>query len=126
MLSNIVLSEEIIMSCKYNYEYTYVFKYSKPIVGKKKVYQRHNHEWVEYCTKRYFQHSIWADGEWFDDNGKFRLFDIKHSFNDTTSFCEYKDAYKNKILEYKDTLDFLLLSFSYSPDADPIKCKKLN
>ena len=126
MLSNIVLSEEIIMSCEDDYD-TYTFKYSNPIVGKKKVYERLNHEWIEYCTKRYFQHSIWKDHGWFDDNGKIRLFDIKHYFNDTTSFCEYKEKDENKnIYEYKDTLDFLLLSYSYDPDEGPMKCKKIN
>lgn len=125
MLSNIVLSE-IIMSCDIGAGDIYTFKYSNPIVGKKKVYERLNHEWVEYCTKRHFQHSIWGDDDWLDDNGKFRLFDIKHSFNDTTFFCEYKEATKNKIYEYKDTMDFLLLTFSENPDEDPYKCKKIN
>ena len=126
MLSNIVLSEEIIMSCDDGFGDFYTYKYSNPIVGKKKVYERLNHEWVEYCTKRYFQHSIWEDDPWLDDNGKLRVFDFKHSFNDKTFFCEYKEAYKNKINEYKDTFDFLLLTYNGNPDVDPIKCKKIN
>ena len=124
MLSNIVLSEEIIMSCEDDYD-TYTFKYSNPIVGKKKVYERLNHEWIEHCTKSYFLHPLW-DGFYINDDGTFRVLDIKHSFNDTTSFCEYKIVYEKGINEFKDTLDFLLLSYSLGPDEDPIKCKKIN
>ena len=127
MLSNIVLSEEIIMSCKYNYEYTYVFKYSNPIVGKKKVYERFQHEWEEYCTE-----STFKDDLFFDNNGNFLVYDLKKTFKDKTLICEWKEKKvisSNNFVQNKTTLDFLLLSAHfqiYNSKEAPIKCEKLN